>query len=215
MSEPSKIIEVIDEYALAATESNPKNAIVIDSITGLDVKSAADTKRVPVEQSDLDLVGYNSLSDIPEVRAIIELMREEMARVRNNRSVAEFIRKQKFKRLEADYATLGGRCRAMVKILSLWKANPDYIELQEDLKDCAHALALLTQNLAERYKFNIAAKCRELFPLTEDEAKARDAYEDRVLAERAAEATEAAEQENEDHDPEEAFDGIDAAGALK
>lgn len=183
--------------------------------TIVDTSDAAN-KRVPVEKSDTSMIGYDHLSDIPEIRAIVELMREEMARVRNDRSVAEFIRKQKFKKLEADYSRLGGRTRAMVKILSLLKANPDHYEVQEDMKDCSQALALLIQELARRYRFDVAARCREMFPLTAEQEKERDEYEAQVIAAREAAAETVVDAEaTEDQDPDDAFEGIDAVGALR
>lgn len=169
----------------------PAGAFVIDSIGAAASVPMAGKSVPPTAESktlidNYEIPGIERLSDIPELRACVELMQEEMQKVRGNSGLAPFIKKQKLKVLQLDYARLGGRLRALVKLLSRLEEHPDYEELQDDMRDCVIAAGKLIGEIEKKHRFDIAARCRALAPLTPEQEADRDRYEDAVLAERSA-----------------------------
>lgn len=152
--------------------------------------STDEGKRVIFE--DKELVENATLSDIPEVKAVVTLMRDRMASIRLRTDLVLFIRKQKLKVLQLDYIKLGGRLRATAKLLAALDMHPDHYEVREDLEECVTALARLVQDLDRKHKLEIAAWCRVNFPLNAEQQEEVFEYEEKVLAKRAeSEAAEA------------------------
>jgi hypothetical protein len=179
-----QISKAINDLPVIKTTDVPEGTLVIDSLGVAEAKSAQPPAPQKILIDKFEIPGIERLSDIPELRACVMLMQERMESVRADRTKADFIRKQKLKMLQLDYARLGGRLRALVKLLSALEANPDYVECQEDMRDCVIATGQLIAELGRKHDLDIAQRCRELAPLTAEEAEERDRYEDRILAER-------------------------------
>ena len=167
--------------------------VIGDPILGLEEPKSE--KPVLFEEKPLPIDA--ALADIPEVSACVMLMRNAMRSMRKQSELAPFIRKQKLKTLQLDFLKLGGRLKALSKLLKALDEHPDYYEVQEDVKDCTTALALLIQNLAKKHKLDIGAWCREHYPLTPEQEAERDAYEARLLAQ-----TQAASASSDEIDPD-------------
>ena len=164
-----------------------------DTINAKAIAEAEAMKPTLFEDRQLQL--EDSVASIPEVQACVTLMRDAMREMRQRKDLAPFIRKQQLKLLQLDYLKLGGRLKALSKLLTALDEHPDYYEVQDDVKDCVRALALLIQHLEKHYKLDVGAWCREYFPLTPEQEAERDAYETNLMAKKreAEEAKEAKE----------------------
>lgn len=153
----------------------------INAKAQLEAEAAAEAMK-PTLFEDRPLPLEDSVASIPEVQACVTLMRDAMREMRQRKDLAPFIRKQQLKLLQLDYLKLGGRLKALSKLLTALDEHPDYYEVQEDVKDCVRSLALLIQHLEKHYKLDVGAWCREHFPLTPEQEAERDAYETELLA---------------------------------